>query len=115
MSEGRFGSAFPDAKSRQQQFMVADRDGNGGISCDEWLQWHERGFAGATKSTQGGMAAPDHETWQGAPWTVAGRPRTAVEEDRRSARSSHLAPTLEAWDAVRNRRAFPRPRECRQP
>ena len=51
-AEEQLGAALSDADALQRQFAQVDRDGDGRISRDEWLQWFGPAYAEAAKATQ---------------------------------------------------------------
>lgn len=71
LGEQEFATAFPEAEGPQEQFAQVDQDGNGKISRQEWMSWHDQAFAEATAESAGEMAGADYEAWQGDPWAVA--------------------------------------------
>ena len=60
MSEEQFSEAYGD---ESDMFSEADADGDGEISQQEWMDWREQGFAGATEDTENQMPADDYEDW----------------------------------------------------
>jgi EF hand domain-containing protein len=59
LTQQQFGEAFPEA-----DFTQVDQDGDGKISRDEWMKWHEQGFTAATEASEGRMPAVDYESME---------------------------------------------------
>ena len=62
LTQEQFGEAFPEAENLTEIFAQADQDGDGKISRDEWMRWHEQGFTAATEASEGRMPAVDYES-----------------------------------------------------
>ena len=63
LTQEQFGKAFPESENPDQLFTETDQDGDGKISREEWMNWREQGFAGATQGSEGRMSSQDFETW----------------------------------------------------
>ncbi len=61
LTQEQFGSAFPEAENPEQLFAETDQNGDGKVSHEEWMNWHQQGFAAATEASQGMMPTADYE------------------------------------------------------
>lgn len=63
MTQDQFGAGMTGSQDVQASFSEVDEDGDGQISREEWMNWREQGFAGATQGSEGRMSSQDFETW----------------------------------------------------
>jgi Ca2+-binding EF-hand superfamily protein len=61
LTEEQFRKALPEAENPEQLFAEADQDGDGKVSHEEWMNWHQQGFTAATEASQGMMPTADYE------------------------------------------------------
>jgi hypothetical protein len=62
LTKEHYGKAFPEAGDPEQLFTEADQDGDGKVTREEWMNWHEEGFTDATKASQGMMPTAEYES-----------------------------------------------------
>ena len=61
MTQEQFTGAMTEAEEIGTLAAEVDQDGDGFITPDEWMAWHEQRFATVTEGTEGRMAAQDYE------------------------------------------------------
>ena len=61
VTEQDFVAAMTGTDDPEALFAEIDRDGDGQISREEWLQWRQQGFAGAAAGDR--MTVEDYERW----------------------------------------------------
>jgi hypothetical protein len=61
MSEEQFVVVFPEAADAQAIFVAADTDGDGQVTQEEWMSWHQQSFADRSQGDE--VPVEDYEVW----------------------------------------------------
>ena len=64
MTEEQFGEIWT-RENASDVFAEVDADGDGNLTSDEWMAWHEEQFASSSEETGGEMSTEDFGAWFG--------------------------------------------------
>jgi hypothetical protein len=64
MTEDQFGEVWTRENSGEV-FAGIDADGDGNVTSEEWMAWHEQEFASRSEETDGELSIEDFGAWYG--------------------------------------------------